>query len=405
MLLKLAWRNIWRNKRRTGLTLASILFAVLLAIIIRSLQFGSYEQMIKNMVGRQIGYIQIHSNGYWNEPSLMNSFSQSDTAIANQQWPKSVLDLVPRIESFALAAHQEKSKPVYIIGIDPTKEEKLTNPQEFLIKGRFLDTSQPNEIILSEGLSSYLNCFVGDTLALIGEGYQGQSAAGLFTVVGIVKLGSPEFNRRQVYLSLPDAQYFFGAEDRITALSILISSADETTTITQSLKKNLSSNYEVMSWQEMLPELVQSLEADNISGMITLLVLYVVVGFGIFSTLLMMLSERAYEIGVMLSIGMSRIRLTSMIIIETLLLGLLGSSLGALISIPIVWVYSLNPIQLDDSMSQMMESYGMEPIIPLSSDPSILFAQMGIVLCMVLVVCLYPIAHIHSIKPIKAMRE
>ena len=140
MLLKLAWLNIWRNKRRTIITATSVFFAVLLAIIFRSLTDGIYDNMIHNMVSYSSGYLQIHQKGYWDEQSIDNTFEEDQQLYKELLKNPKVTHLMPRLQTFALASYAEKTKGVLILGIDPVKEKAVNNLHEKIIDGQYIET-------------------------------------------------------------------------------------------------------------------------------------------------------------------------------------------------------------------------------------------------------------------------
>ncbi len=343
LFLRLAWRNLWRNKRRTFITTFSVMLAVMLSALTRSMQLGSYDNMIKNTAGTFSGYIQIHTKGYWNDQTLNNSLQESDSLNAVLKKHPGVQYIVPRLDSYVLAAGAKTSRAAMVVGIDPSAESHLSNPVKRLTKGNVLTSADENGVVIADGLANQLNVGLHDTLVLLGQGYHGMSAAGKYPIVGLVHLPQPDFNRVLVYMPIKQAQYFFGANDRVTALALILNKTDIVHDLATSLKKELPGKYEVMSWQQMMPELVQAIEADNNGGVIMLMVLYMIVGFGILGTVLMMTAERRYELGIMLAVGMRRLRLGLTLLTETITMALLGTFLGIVASLPIMWYFHLNP--------------------------------------------------------------
>lgn len=404
MNLKLAWRNLWRNKRRTLITLASITFAVFFSCIMLSMQLGSYERMIDNAVRFHTGYAQIHAGNHWDEKTLENSLAYTDSLNEAVLAVEHVEEVVPRLESFALASHGEKTKAGMVIGMDPGKEDKLTGVKSKLVKGAYLEAGD-QEALVSEGLADYLQLGVGDTLVMISQGYRGVNAAGKYAVKGIVKIPSPELNNQLIYLPLQEAQWFFGAEGRLTAMALIIDDADHVDQVVKRLNQRLPEGFEVMGWREMMPGLVQSIELDHVSGVIMMYILYVVIGFGIFGAFLMMTTERRYEFGILLSIGMKRLRLQGILVLEVIIMGLLGVLGGVLLSLPLIVYLHANPILMSGEYTKIYEQFGMEPIMPFSIDPVIFYRQGIIVLIMSVIIGLYPVYTIFRLDPATAMRK
>lgn len=406
MYLTLAWRNIWRNKRRTLITLSSISFAVFFACIMQSMQKGAYERMIDNTVRFSTGHIQIHANGYWEEKVIDNSMqwngneSLSDLATLSPE----IIAVVPRLESFALASHGEKTKGVMVVGVDPEREEAITRLSKKVVAGKYF--SSGTGILIGKGLASFLRMDVGDTLVLISQGYHGVSAAGKFAIVGVMQFPSPVFNQQGVFMTLPEAQYFYGADGLITSLSLLLEESEELKNVRRQLKNDLDNqNYEVMTWQEMMPELLQSIELDYYSGMIIIFILYAVIAFGIFGTFLMMTKERTYEFGILTAIGMKKLKIQGMVALEIVMLILLGVMGGVLLSLPLLVYLFYNPIYLSGDLATVYENFGFEPIIPFSLEPTIFFSQGVVVLLIAMLLGIYPMVAIQSLQTVKALKE
>ena len=168
-LLLIAWRNLWRNKRRTLITAASVFFAIWFALIMRAFQLGSYEVMVNNIVHAFSGYFQLHAKGYWDDKTLNNVFSLDTATQIKLRQIQGVEDCASRLESFALASYGARTKGVMVIGVDPESEEGLTSLRQKLREGAYL-TPDDNGALISRRLASYLKTAVGDTRVIIGQG-------------------------------------------------------------------------------------------------------------------------------------------------------------------------------------------------------------------------------------------
>ena len=401
-LFKLATRNIWRNKRRTLITAASILFAVFFAIAISSIQQGTWNHMINSVVSYHYGYIQIHKQGYWDDKSIDNSFDPRE--IHAQIGSDDIEALVPRIESFALASHDQYTKGALVIGIAPEIERNLTHTDQRVRHGTYLSTDDDGAMI-AEGLADYLKIGVGDTLVLISQGYHGINAAGKFPVRGLVHFGTPELNKQLIYIGLKKAQWFYGCDDMVTALVVDVKKQDDVPSLTRSIRTLADpEQYEVMDYKEMMPDLIQAKEVDTAGAQIILMILYFIIGFGIFGTILMMLKEREYEFGILKAIGMRTGKLNWMLWLETILLGVIGCIAGVLVSFPIVFYFYRNPIELGGEMAKAYEKFGVEPLLPASLDPMIFVKQGLVIFLMITVLSIYPMIKLARLKPVEAMR-
>jgi ABC-type lipoprotein release transport system permease subunit len=469
-LLKIAWRNLWRTKRRTSITAASILFAVFFAVVMRSIELGSYNHMIKSAIESFAGFLQVQHPDYQDDPSLENTFDCPDSLLQAFEKIEGIKAVVPRVETFALASTGEQTKGILVIGIDPEKEHSLSNPEHRLVRYRltkesaeklktsptipekvklkladFLNSSYSNTstiaadfdldeqkdkavideiafasifpgqylaendsgVLVSDRLSKYLKLTVGDTLILIGQGYQGATAAGLFPVRGIIKLVHPELDNKLVYMPIKTAQQFANLENRVTTIAInLTDNSDE---MMQQMQLRLagitdSKQMVVRNWKEFDKVLVQQIDSDNQTGKIFLGFLYLIIFFGIFGTILMMIHERYREFGVLVSIGMKKTRLAAIIIIEMVFMGLIGVVAGLLLSSPIVYFMNKYPIRLTGDMAQTMIDMGFDPIMPTAWFDTYMIWQGLIVALMVVLACIFPLRKVYKLKEIEALR-
>lgn len=403
MLIKLAYRNLWRNKRRTIITIASVFFAVFFAVILRSMQIGVYERMIENVVGYYSGYIQVHKNGYWKEQTIDEVTPYSDSLMNWMEAKDQIEQVLPRLEGFALAATDDLTKGALVNGIDPEREGSMLQLQEKMVSGKVFGR-EDKSVILGSGLAEYLNLTAGDTLVMLGQGYRGISARGKYPIAGIVKLSSPLLNNNLVFLPLPEAQWFYGAEGMITSYVLDMRYSDNVPKFARGLEAQMdTAHYEVMAWQDMMPELVQAIQADSAGGQIMLFILYMVITFGMFGTVLMMTAERKYEFGVLISIGMRRGQLALTLLYETVLISIIGVITGLIGALPIVYYFHLNPLQFGDEAAGALEEYGFEAVMPASLDPSIALTHAAIILVISILISWYPTFVLARLKPVEAM--
>jgi ABC-type transport system, involved in lipoprotein release, permease component len=236
--IELAWRNLWRNKRRTIITSASVFFGVVLSSFIRSMEEGSYAQYIRSIVNSYTGYIQIHKKGYWDDKIINNSFELNQSVVSKLNGNKKITHYSPRFETFCLASTEDVTKGVMIFGIDPQREDKITNISGKLKQGNYLK-SNDDGVILSSTLAKFLKLNIGDTLVLIGQGYHGASAAGKYPVHGIIKHPSPELDRSLVAMEIKKCQELFSAPGLLTSMVIMVHNNDEVADTKEALSHSL----------------------------------------------------------------------------------------------------------------------------------------------------------------------
>ncbi len=400
--LKIAWRNLWRNKKRTLITVASVFFAVFLALLMRSMQLGSYDAMEENTIKNTTGYIQIHHTGYWDDKTINNIFSDDSISASLEGIPNISLS-VPRLESFALGSSGSNTKGIAVIGTDPEIESEASGLEKRVIEGRYLEKGDDG-VLLVVNLAKFLKLGIGDTITLISQGYHGVTAAGVYPIRGIISFPSTVMNNKLLYMDLAQSQYFYGAPDMLTSISIMLHNPKKLASDTTAIREMIGPDYEIMEWREMNPEVVQGIESDNISGMFMLGILYVVVGFGILGTMMMMTLERKREFGVMVSVGMQRHKLAIIVFIETLFIALIGVLAGIALATPLMYYFHLNPIQLTGEAAKAMLDMNVEPVMPFSMGLPIFYNQAIVVFILTCIAVLYPLIVIHRFKVLKAIR-
>ena len=463
-LIKIAWRNLWRNKRRTLITAASIFFAIFFAATMRSFQLGTYDHMIKQAIEAYSGYIQVQNADYFDDPGIDNVFEPTPALMAQILADPNVKVAVPRVESFALASTGNLSKGVLITGISTEKERMMSNPEQKLVRYRITDeairrlgkkvspavmeklkqnrfasftsesdmllelelnkesksvvkailqaskmksrylTEKDDGVLISDRLSKYLKVGIGDSVILMGQGYQGVSAADLFPVRGIVKLPAPDLDNKVIFMSIGKASEFLSLSGQITSIAVNLNETDEMKETQAGLIERINDDrISVKNWEQLNPTLKQQIESDSQSGQLFLAVLYIIIFFGIFGTVQMMISERTREFGVMVAIGMKRGKLAMIVALEMLFIGLMGTVAGLGLSVPVILYGYYYPFKITGDMAQMYIDYGFDPVMPMAWFKSYFFRQAAVVFVMVLVAIYQPVRSILKLNVIKSI--
>lgn len=404
LYLHLAWRNLWRNRRRTLISTSSVLFAVVLSLIMRSMQNGQYDYMIQSAVGLYLGYVQVHAEGYWEKRSLDQTMALPDTKLASFSSVPLVTTVVPRLESFALLSKDSATKVIQVVGIDPQREDAMTGLAKRVRNGKYLQSGESG-IMIGAGLANFLHANIGDSVVLYGQGYHGVTAAARLPVTAILKFPIPDLENASSYITLDYAQWLFSAPGRVTSVAFMVQSPSDMEKVRTELKRVAGTGTEVMTWKEMMPELVQAIQADSAGGVLMLIILYIVIGFGIFGTVMTMTTERTREFGVLISVGMKRWKLIAVTVVETVIISMMGALAGVAVGIPVLWYFYLNPIPLSGDYAEVMLAYGLEPFLPFSVAPGIFLAQAATVLGLALLCALYPFLVIRKLDPLVGLRS
>jgi ABC-type lipoprotein release transport system permease subunit len=382
------------------ISISSIAFAVLFAVFMRSLQNGAYDHMINNIVNSFMGSVQIHNVGYENDKSLDNALDLMELGDLSEIELAEFIS--PRIETFALCAYEDHSKPVFVLGVKASEEINQINLDKRLIDGNYLN--EDAAALVSKNLALFLRIKPGDSVILFGQGYHGSLATGLVKVAGIVELNTPELNRRTVILNWNSASEIFGISDHASSV-VLGTNNNWKPLYKETLSQVDTTKFQVMNWQEKLPELVQLIRADSAGGILILAILYLIIGFGFLGIIIMLSEERSFEFGVLLAIGMQKSKLALMLVLETLMMAFCGLILGLALAFPVVLYFNRHPINLNGQMREAVEKFGFEAVIPTSVDPMIALAQAGIVFTIILFVNSYTLLKLRKLNPVKSMRK
>lgn len=406
MIFKIAWRNIYRNKKRSLITISSIFAALFLIILMRALQFGFYDKLIETVVESYAGYVEVHADGFWDNQSLDNSMEVDQSLLDNIKTVEGVDNIVQRLQTFTLISMGNKTKGGVINGINILDEQKITDWSKKMVSGTF--EINDDEIIVGKGIAEYFDVKENDTLILYGQGYRGMMAAGKYPVVGVIDLKNPDLNKLGIFMTIESARSYVSSDDISTHIIIDKERYYDEIKIVNDLSETLPEDYEIMTWKETLPEIEQTITADSAGGLIMAFILYIIVIFGMFGTVLMMTEERKYEFGVLISIGMSRIRLFGIILIETIILSMIGVVLAVVITHPICYYYNLNPIDMavlmGDGADQMMQELGFSPIAPMSISWSIPLTHALVIFISSIIISVYPAIKISKLDPVKSMK-
>ncbi len=399
----LAWRNLWRNRKRTFITLASIVFAVIIATFMRGIQLGSYEKMLNDAIQNTSGHIAIMGKDYWEDKSLINSMpvdSHMDSLIQSNPL---VEVSIPKITSGCLVSFGNATRGVLVMGVDPELEDFQSGLKNKMIAGQYL--SSQNSVIIGEDLARYLKADVGDSVVLLGQGYQGMTAAGLYPITGIFSHPLGQLNKRVVYISLGTAEDLFFMYDRRSQQSIVLKDYTDEDKLMSIITPELDTSlYEVQDWRVMNKEILQNIESDNFFGIIMIGILYMVIGFGVFGTILMMVMERRKEFSVMIAIGMKRRKLLTVVIVEAVYMAIIGSIVGLMLAFPLVLFYYFNPITFTGEQAELYYEFNMEPILQVSLQPDYMVAQFLIVLVLSLIASILPLNSILKLDIVKVIR-
>ena len=342
MLLKLALRNILRQKRRSLLTGLSITGGFVLSVFSFSLTEGTYENAIDFFTRDHTGHIQIHSGDYHEKPKIYKTISQPDIIEALIENESRIKTFAPRIFAPALAYAGSETSVVSVIGVDPLLESKASRIEEKVRSGIYFDQEPTGsglaKVMIGVGISVSLDIGVGDEIVLISQGANGSIANDLFEVVAIVGTES-SFENEVVYLPLEVAQNFLSIPNEVHEYVLLATDASKSISLANTLQTRidlLNADLTVSPWQVVESSFYKSMRADQQGNYFILAIIIFLVCIGVLNTVLMSVLERTREFGVLIAIGSRPNDIFKMIFIETMLLTTLSILFGLILAVPML---------------------------------------------------------------------
>ena len=345
-----AWRNLWRNKRRTLLTAGAVAFAVLLIQLGMSFQAGSYEPMVEVSTRFGSGHLQVQHESYKDDPRIEHVVADA-TALREVllQLPE-VLSVSNRTEAFALASKGEKSYGALVVGVDPIVDPTTSYVSERLIDGRYLD--EPDSAFIGSALARNLEIEIGDELVILATDVSGSVAFMAPTVTGIFEIGNDALDRALVQVPRASMNSALALGDGAHRVVIMVANPMKPTQVVPSISTTLTEATKLYDWHQLMPEISQNIRLDKISNGIVYGTLTVIVVLSIANTFVMTAFERTREFGMLRAVGMRSNSLFGMFVLETLIMWMLGVFMGYCLS-----TCALVPLAI---IGIGMDSMGME---------------------------------------------
>ena len=403
----IAWRNIWRNPRRSILTMGAVAFATLLLVFMLSWQFGSYATMIDSSVKIQTGHLQIQAKGY-------NESTDIQLVVPNPEEIASLLETIPHIaayasraSAFSLASSNKRTYGAMVVGIQPGREAGVSTLKSIVREGDFLAPDDTDSALIGSLLAQNLRAGIGDELVLLGQGRDASIAATVVRIKGIYSSGQDEYDRGVVHIPLATFQDVYYMRGAVHRMVIVADSLEDVAEVRDAVASSLytlpgTKDLVVLDWKALMPGLFQAIQMDLVSGFIFYLILIVVVAFSIMNTFLMAILERTREFGVMMAIGTTPRRLTMLLLFESTTIAVIGTLAGVVLGSLLTWYFQVHGIVISGA-AELMSQYGLpERMFPQLSLLSVSIGA-GVVLIITLFTALYPALKVRRLTPLEAM--
>ncbi|MDH3274183.1 MAG: ABC transporter permease [Gammaproteobacteria bacterium] len=405
LVFRLAWRNLWRQPRRTWLTVGAIMFSNMLLVLMISLQFGMYGLMIDNTLQAFTGHLQIQAPGYIDDQKMRQTVDDVVPLASNLRDYFDSDSIAARATAFALVSSEERSYGTAVIGVEPTFERNVSTLPGLVSQGRYLGEQDAAEIVIGAALARNLRVALGDELTLIGSGRDGSFAAAVVNVVGVFESGLADFDRNITEIPLgffQDVFYMDGSGHHVVINLPLI---DDVPIVQQQVEALLPAGHDLVvhDWDALQPGLQQAIKADISSAFFMYGILVILVAFSVLNTQLMSVLERTHEFGIVMSLGLTPGRLGRLVLLETAILGLLGMLFGALLGALVTYWFSVNGFTYP-GMEEMTAKFHLPSrFYPQISVPSLLIGP-AVVFMFTILAAVYPALRLRKLNPVEAMR-
>ncbi|MGF1763062.1 ABC transporter permease [Aliivibrio kagoshimensis] len=403
MLIKLAWRNLWRNKLRTTIMLSAMVFGLLGVILMMGFMNAIGHSLISNVIAYQTSHMQIHNQRYISNPDIKATLVD-ESAITQR------LDNNPLIDAYStrllingMVASAKNSRGVMINGINPIDEANVTLMSDTIRQGEWLDNQGRNPILVSEKTANRLALRLGSKVVLTFTDFTGEVTGVAFKVKGIFRSPSSTFDEANVYVRQTD----LARHSKVNAnheISVKLTHIDRLDDVYQQLRPLISAPNKLQTWSQIQPLLAAMVASLSTSNFIVLGIFVLAMGFGIINIMLMSVFERTQEFGVLMAIGMDKANIFKLIVIESGLLGLVGGLLGCTVSLLLMIILQRTGLPLG-ALAEGLGAMGIDTVLYPWVDANSYLITVAMVLCSSLAAALYPARQILKKPPVEAMSE
>ncbi len=402
----MAWRNLWRNGRRTLVTVGAMTLALWAMVLYTSLMQGMLGSMESTLLDVELGEIQIHADGYLERPSIWERIEEPDALL--EALDETGLRSSARLLGGALVASGDASTGALLKGLRPERDARVSDVYERLDRGEWLDPADPEGVVLGYRLARTLGIDVGDELIALSQATDGSMANDLFRVRGVLQSLSEETDRATVFLVEDQFRSFFALEDG--AHQVIVRSGEGQTLdaageMAQEAAASSAPGAEVKSWRDLLPGLANVFDSAQAAVQVVAFVVYVVIAIMILNAMLMAVFERIREFGVLKAIGVSPRRVLALILTEGALQAALAIAIGLVASVPALWFVTTRGIDVGQLGGTAIMGVSMDRIWTGAVSPATIAGPVFILLFIVGLAVLFPAFKAARISPIEAIHH
>jgi len=400
-LIKIAWRNIWRNRLRSIIVICSIMLGIWAGVFVNGFSYGLNRQRTFETIKSNLSHIQFHDTAWSQEPNIENQLRKANGIISFLKAHPKVTAFSDRVILNGFVASANGSGGVRIYGIQPEAEKELTGLAGDISEGDYLGEKK-NKILIGRAMAKKLKVKLGSKVVLTFTDSEGVIISGAFKVAGIYSGISSQLEQLQVYVRQQDLQRLLNEDISPHEIALLTTSMEEVKPLQQELQKEFP-HYSIQSWDELSPELGYADELMETMLYIIIGIIMLALSFGIVNTMLMAVLERKKELGMLMAVGMSKRRVFSMILWETVMLSLCGGPLGILLGYLTILYTGNTGINLS-IFAEGLQSFGISSVIYPYIETSFYFGTGLLVVVMALLSSIYPARRALKLNPVEAIR-
>ncbi|MFT5879420.1 MAG: putative ABC transport system permease protein [Moritella sp.] len=421
IIFTLAWRNLWRHRTRTWITISAMVFSNVLLVFMLSLQVGTYQMMIDNALNLFTGHLQVQDSRYLDNPKQRYDIDGAQNLATQLRQQLNTDAIALRGSAFSLLSSEQRSFGAQIVGVQPDFDKYTSSISGQIKQGRYLTNDDSDSVILGATLAKNLKLKLGDEVTLLGSDRQGSIAAGFVTVVGIFATGLADIDRNLAQLPLSYFQSLYGSEERANYIVIRSPDALQLSGWKAAINKILATNKALETyssgkgnenkngelwlrdWDELQPGIKQAIQADISGAIFMYVILIVLVSFSVMNTQLMSVLERTREFGTVMALGLRPTRLSRLILLETTMMAVLGLVIGVVIGMSItayLHVYGFSYPGMEDMAAKFNMSERLYPSINWLAA----LAGPSLVMIFSVLATIYPAMKIRRLAPLDAMR-
>ena len=401
-LTTMAWRNLWRNRRRSGVTIAAMSFGLWVMILYAALLDGYMQGLERSILDLEVGDLQVFADEFRENPSVWATIEDPDALLAPLE--ARGFSASGRVLAFGLAAAGESSAGVSFRGVDVERDAQVTEIQGAVARGRWLDPSDPHGVVIGRRLAKILGVDLGDELVVLTQGSDAAMAYDLFQVRGVLRGIADGTDRSGVFLNESALRELISVPEGVHQIIVRRPAALELDSAAGAVRQ-VAGELDVQTWKQLLPTLASMLEATRGIMVAMFFIMYIAIGLLILNAMLMAVFERIRELGVMKALGVGPFEVLRLILTECGIQSAIAVAIGLVLSVPALLYLEGTGIDLGALAGATIMGIATDPVWRAAISPSVFTTPVVVLLVMVGLAVLYPAGKAAMVQPVDAMRH